>query len=455
MKKESSDLPDWAAGFSSDARPVIAGLFREPSNRPLDEREVLRIDGEQDTVVLQLTGFKNGVEMRQEFLRLRLDVSLAHMSHHERVHNSGVYVEQLQELRRSNLGDPRAVERVELEHHQNLNDRLWAGQPLPAHRASRIPDINVFGLVLCVVFGGLSFGVVRVLPYFNLSSQHVGLLFHNAVRIVGPALAQDWAPPFRSSEWLLDWCSGGKDIVANSDSDSELSSVESEQEEESRVEALDRELRAVILGHDLVLFADGVDRKSQKSLNMGDQSAEYGIKKKTLQFHGLRWVVVTNRCGDIVFRTSAAGHSFAELDLLMQSGFFVKLDACFGDRGKDKVRLALVCDRGYFDFDAGALNKTMKHIVVDMYHPALKNRPYGARDKVWRSHVTGAEAAESTTVASLRAFNEIGNLHFAQNRIYQHVIPIALFYLMDFIDDVAFSMANLRANCPRANARRK
>jgi hypothetical protein len=35
--------------------------------------------------------------------------------------------------------------------------------------------------------------------------------------------------------------------------------------------------------------------------------------------------------------------------------------------------------------------------------------------------------------------------------VYQHVIPISMFYLMDPIDDVAFSMANLRAGCPRRN----
>lgn len=108
-------------------------------------------------------------------------------------------------------------------------------------------------------------------------------------------------PSFRSREWLLDWCGGGVDEIPNSDSDSDLSSVESEAEQESLVETLDRELRERILGHDLVLFADRVDRKSQESLNVSDQGAEYGKKKKTLQFHGLRWIVVTNRCGEIVF----------------------------------------------------------------------------------------------------------------------------------------------------------
>ncbi len=91
-----------------------------------------------------------------------------------------------------------------MEHQQSLGDQLWEGQQLPQYRTARIPDINVFGLVLCVVFGGFSFGVVGVLPYFNLSAQHVGLLFHNAVRIVGPALAQEWAHRFAlgSGSWI-------------------------------------------------------------------------------------------------------------------------------------------------------------------------------------------------------------------------------------------------------------
>ncbi len=138
----------------------------------------------------------------------------------------------------------------------------------------------------------------------------------------------------------------------------------------------------------------------------------------------------------------------------MESGFFAQLEACFNDNGQKKVSLALVCDRGGFGFGCASLNTTLKHVVVDFFYPASNNRPYGSRKEAQRSHVAGHEAALSTTVAGLRAFDEIDNLNFAQNRIYRSVIPIAFFYLLDFIDDVAFSMANMGSNCPRANERR-
>jgi hypothetical protein len=450
MRVVDSTAANWAAGFSDQAHFVQAGGLEVNENPPLERRQVLRIDAESDAVVLHLTGFTSGAKMRREFERLRLAEPLALMSHHARVHDRDVYLQQLEELKKSRLGDRRAVERVEIELRQGIHQDLWTESGHTQHRHSRVPEINLFGLVLCIVFGGLPFGVVGVLPYFNLSSQQIALLFHNAIRIVGPALAADWAPPFRSAEWLLDWCGGDFANLSEDESSEELLSSYDGEDDVGRAEQIDRNMRSAILQHDLVLFCDGVDRKSQKPHNMTDQALIYGTKKKTLKFHGLRWIVVTNRVGDIVFRTPAAGHCFAEIDLLLQSGFFETLDESFQGHGK-KVTVAFVCDRGYFSFDSVNVNDSLQHITVEVYYPALTNRPYGKRGAPRRTHVTGKEAIESTAVSSLRAFNEIGNLHFAQNRVYQHVIPISMFYLMDPIDDVAFSMANLRAGCPRHN----
>lgn len=448
MRMVDSVAANWSAGFPEEARAVPAGLLSREENPQLRNRQVLRIDEESDGVVLQLTGFPSGGKMRTEFLRLRLQEPLSLMSHHARVHRSDIYNQELEELKKAHLGDPRAYARLATQLRQGDFNDLWEDNGHVEHRYSRIPEINVFGLVLCVIFGGLSFGVVGILPYFNISPSHVALLFHNAVRIVGPAMASEWAPSVRSRDWLLDWCGGSGPDLCEDESEDELSSYESE-EEVDEASRIDQAMRKTILEHDLVLFCDGVDRRSQKPQNMTDQALIYGTKKKSLKFHGLRWIVVTNRCGDVVFRTHAAGHSFSELNLLLDSEFFSMLDNAFDGYGK-KVTLALVCDRGYFNFDKIDINASLKHVKVDVYYPALTNRPYGKRDVERRTHVTGKEAIQSTAVSSLRAFNEIGNLHFAQNRVYQHVIPISMFYLMDPIDDVAFSMANLRAGCPRA-----
>lgn len=118
-------------------------------------------------------------------------------------------------------------------------------------------------------------------------------------------------------------------------------------------------LRQLLQSADLLLFADGMDRMCQVATDSGQQGLEFGVKKHTLQFHDVRWIVVSNSAGHIVWRSRGAVHSVSEADLLLKSGFFTMLDDAVASvmPAEGKMRVAFGCDRGYFKLDHHEITK--------------------------------------------------------------------------------------------------
>ena len=135
----------------------------------------------------------------------------------------------------------------------------------------------------------------------------------------------------------------------------------------------------------------------------------------------------------------------------IKKGFFLLLlrvrSFIMSQRGK-KEKSASQPDSRAHDIDEA--NQTFKNIVVSKYLPHHLNPPRTAK-ALKRKKFEAREAEFNSEVASIRAANEIGNLHLAQCKFYQHVLPLAMMHHIDAIDRVADSLANLRANVPRAN----
>ncbi len=416
-----------------------SGIDEAPPNTPLHARQVLRIDCEPAERVLKLTGFQDGAQMRKVFHELGLEDLLRHMPRDRRTYKCEQFDEAFRRVEGKLYVRQETFERcrkkfTDGEYHDSFVEST--GDDL---HVSRLPNVNIFGLVCVVVFGGLDFGSAACLPYFNLSEQHTSLLFHNAVQLVGPAMAAVWAPKVRSKAWLLENCRPPVLVETESDCEDDLF------DEDGREEAAKpshEECRAIYRS-DLVFLIDGMDRKCQHSQNMLDQSMEFGVKTKTLQFHGVRWSMISNLEGHIVFRSHGAAHSVAEIDLVTKCGFFQGVDDAFKG-AEQKLKVALVCDRGYYKLDVAKINKTLKNLVLRLYLPVHLNVPH-VRVPRKRTKFDADEAELNIVIASIRNVNEIANLHVEQIKIYQRRIPLALLHSLDHIDEVADSTANIRA----------
>jgi hypothetical protein len=264
-------------------------------------------------------------------------------------------------------------------------------------------------------------------------------------------MAEVWAPRIRSRKWLEENCRPPVRVETESDCEDD---VFGDDDEELHAQTA-REARRDIYRSDLVFLIDGMDRKCERSMNMLDQAEEYGVKTKTLMFHGVRWSVVSNLAGHIVFRSRAVAHSVTETNLVVKGGFLDMLDNAFSSV-ETKRRVALVCDRGYFKMNVAELNKNLKNVVLTLFKPVHLKTP-NKKVEVVRTQHTGDEAELNIMVATIRSVNENANLHVVQCKFYQHLILMSLLHALDDIDDVANSLANIRtgAEPERSTKRRK
>lgn len=432
------------AGDGACSRPT--GLGVAPPNPPLNEREVLRLDCEPDDRVRKLTGFANGAEMRKVFLELGLGELLRHIPRDRRTYKRERFDEAFDLLKKKGYVPAESFDRCRKRFEKGEYKFSFDEIDRDDDHYSRVPDINIFGLVCVIIFGGLDFGTAACLPYFNLSEQQTALLFNNAVRVVAPVMSEVWAPRIRSREWLEENCR--PPVLVEMESDCEDDAFDDDNEEPHVLTA--REARRAIYRSDMVFLIDGMDRKCEHSTNMLDQAEEYGVKTKTLMFHGVRWSVVSNLAGHVVFRSRAVAHSVTETDLVVKGGFLAMLDKAFS--GVElKRRVALVCDRGYFKLKVAELNKTLKNVVLTLFKPTHLNTPY-EKTEVVRTQQTADNAELNIMVATVRSINENTNLRVVQCKFYERTIPLALMHALDDIDGVADSLANIRAGaepeCP-------
>lgn len=425
------------AGDGACSRPT--GLAAAPPNPPLHERELLRLDCESDDRVRKLTGFASGAEMRKVFLELGLDELLRHVPRDRRTYKRERFEDAFELLKKKGYVPQDSFERCHKRFNKGEYKFSFDEIDWDDDHYSRVPDINIFGLVCVIVFGGLDFGTVACLPYFNLSEQQTALLFNNAVCVVAPVMSEVWAPRVRSRKWLEENCR--PPVLVETESECEGDSLDGHDDEAHVPTA--REARRAIYCSDMVFLIDGMDRKCEHSTNMLDQAEEYGVKTKALMFHGVRWSVVSNLAGHVVFRSRGVAHSVSETDLVVKGGFLDMLDKAFSGVEK-KRRVALVCDRGYFKLNVKELNKKLKNVVLTLFKPTHLNTPYEKTDVV-RTQQTADNAELNILVASIRSVNENTNLRVVQCKFYEHTIPLALLHALDEIDEVADSLANIRA----------
>lgn len=436
------------AGDGACSRPT--GLAAAPPNRPLHEREVLRLDCEPDDRVRKLTGFASGAEMRKVFLELGLDELLRHLPRDRRTYERERFDDAFDRLKKKGYVPAESFDRCRKSFERGEYKFSFDEIDRDDVHHSRVPDINIFGLVCVIVFGGLDFGSAACLPYFNLSEQQTALLFNNAVRVVAAAMSEVWAPRVRSRKWLEENCR--PPMLVETESECEDDAFDDDDGEPHVPTA--HEARRAIYRSDMVFLIDGMDRKCERSTNMLDQAEEYGVKTKTLMFHGVRWSVVSNLAGHVVFRSRAVAHSVTETDLVVKGGFLDMLDKAFSGV-ETKRRVALVCDRGYFKLKVAELNKTLENIVLTLFRPTHLNTPY-EKTEVVRTQQRADNAELNIMVASIRSINENTNLHVVQCKFYDHTIPLALMHALDDIDGVADSMANFRAGAePECLAKRR
>jgi hypothetical protein len=428
------------AGHGSGASPGLTGLEAGVPNPALKEREVFRIDLEPDERVRKLTGFKDGAQMRKVFSECHLDELLGHMRRDRRLYKRARFDTALGLHEKHGYVGRETLERTCKHLHEGMYGWHFDETASEHEHHSRVPDINVFGLVCVVVFGGLDFGTAACLPYFNLSEQQTALLFNNAVRVVAPALSAVWAPRTRSRRWLEENCRPPDRVETELECEDDIFAADGAEEQPK----LCQREREAIYHSDLVFLIDGMDRKCQHSANMLDQAMEYGVKTQTLQFHAVRWCVVSNLAGHVVFRTRGAAHSIMEINVAMESGFFEAVDNAF-EGVSHKHKIALVCDRGYYKLPVAAINKRMRNVKFTLHHPVHLNVPH-VKVPILRGMFDWDEAELNIAIAEIRAVNEIANLHIVQCGFYDRTIPLSLLHSLMYVDEVADSLANIRAD---------
>jgi hypothetical protein len=201
----------------------------------------------------------------------------------------------------------------------------------------------------------------------------------------------------RSRKWLEENCRPPLLVETESDCEDDLFD---EEDGTSQVRPSHAERRTIYTS-DLVFLIDGMDRKCQHTVNMLDQSLEYGVKTKTLQFHAVRWCVFSNLAAHVVFQSHGAGHSVSEIELAVKSGFFEMVDNAFSGV-HPKRRVALVCDRGYYKLNVTELNKNLRNLVLTLHKPVHLNVPR-VRVPTKRTKFTADEAELNIQIASIRA----------------------------------------------------
>lgn len=401
-------LPDKVRSKTEAEEELLFGSWTAFHDRPL-----VSLASEPNRVVRDLTNFKSGRQLVEEFVAVGGPQLFTSLDRSQRKYDQEAMEEGARLLIESKKWPEDVVKEalaaVAAAGHFAMN-------PVRSHHG-RYP-VNLFALPFALLGGGLRLTTIGTLPYWNLSESQVSLVLSNILKLIVRPFRARWCPPL-TAEFL-------------------------------KMHAVTQGAAGEHVRVYLTVMADGSDIEVQSSKNRRTQRMMYGTKKKTLKHNAVRVIVWTTERGCVLRVSKPAAASISEIDILEHDRFLDDLNHVAFNAG-EVWDVDVVVDRGYFflslDKTAGQqkrygnlnLHKVMPH-HKDV--PTRRKKSEPKREK--RSRFLGQEALFNKQVASRRAKNEVANAFIKCNRLLHGVLDLSLLHIIDDLMILAWGMANMR-----------